>query len=416
MPFLFVLSTYHLEFLLIKRNSYRLKTPRLLGVLRKKLTQLSLKSLFSNAKLFLFPLYFLWFTFSLLSQEKETKVSNQFLNHLLEAGVIQLTRKNQKQPEELDSVISSLRIRNQFLSNSNTFEFQESEIQKKQNPQEYISYTVFSDTSHFFINLTQKFSYNQTELRRYYDTNHNFTLDAYINNYRESKFKFGFGPLDYFQDSWEISLYYRKMQTNGNYSLQTRKIPPAYIRLVGNSAESYLLYNLANEGNFSYTHGANKVIVEGLGFVLAGNFRFLEMFSFYNSLDLYYFRMNANLNTFSPSVEFYNDSKKRLEYGSQILHVNKILNLNLNMYYELGFAITFANIGFKWGTYWNLPLLLDSNYKKPKGYAIYFSDKFYFQNLEEDIKFFYRGDLATNVNRKSQASFMGFTFGVVTKL
>ncbi|MCX8000562.1 MAG: hypothetical protein N3A69_16690 [Leptospiraceae bacterium] len=337
---------------LSKKNSYYIKTPRQFGVFVKKVFQFSYICFSLHLKLVFVFLSFICFPFLAFSQEKESKALNQFLNHLLEAGVFQFTKNNQKQPEELSSVISSLRIRNLFLSNSNTFEFQESEIQKKQNPQEYISYTVFSDTSHFFINLTQKFSYNQTELRRYYDTNNNFTLDAYINNYRESKFKFGFGPLDYFHDSWEMSLYYRKMQTNGNYSLQTRKIPPAYIRLVGNSAESYLLYNLSNDGNFSYVHGTNKVIVEGLGFVFGWNFRFLEVFSFYNSLDLYYFRMNANLSTFSPSVEFYNDYKKRLEYGSQILHVNKILNLNLNMYYEVGFTITFANVGFKWGTYW----------------------------------------------------------------
>lgn len=350
---------------------------------------------------------------NIAAQESE-QYSSSFLNHLLETGIIYLSKNKQKEPEELNSVISSIRIRNKFLSNRNIFQFQESQVLNKQNPF-YINYTLFFKDFNLFMNLSHKFSNSQTIINKYYDTNNNFTLDTYIHDYKDSRFKFGSGFLDYFKDSYEFSLYYRTMQTNGIYTLQTREVPPEYASLLGGSSENYLLYNLSNSGSFSFINGTNKVRTDGFGFVMGWNFKFWEIFSIYNSLDLYFFKIHANLSTYSPSVEFYNDTKKQLEYGSQILHVTKNLNFNMNMYYEIGFAITFADIGFKWGSYWNLPLILDADYKKPKGYIINISDQIYIQDLNQEINLFYKSD-PSNQTKTFQLGLVGITFGLIKKI
>ncbi|MFN3603643.1 MAG: hypothetical protein ACK4UJ_02905 [Leptonema sp. (in: bacteria)] len=350
-----------------------------------------------------------------VSKDTKSKDSNSsFWENFLEIGIINIPKSKEKPPEDLGSVIRSIRIANQFLSNQVTFSLQQTDLVENK-PKKLISYSL-SPSSKFFVNFTYKFYDNQIEYRRYYDTNENFTLDTYINDYRESKIKFGLGPLNYFKDSIEASFYFFNVSTKGIYQIQNRIIPTEHIGFAGNSTLSYFLYNHLQPSSqpFTYIYGLNKIVTAGFGFLFGSNAKFWKIFSIYQIFDFSLFSVKANLSNLTPSFEFYNTTTKRYEYVPQIINVEKTLDGNMLFQYELGFSITVNKIGFKWGIYWTLPLLLDVDYLKPKGYVIYLSDPIQIQSLEQQVQIFYKGD-SSNQTKTFSLGLGGITFGVVSK-
>ena len=62
-----------------------------------------------------------------LSDVLENPLLGNFIS-FLEYGFVQTNKSNKKPPEDLGSVISSIRLANQFQSNNNTFSFQNTYI------------------------------------------------------------------------------------------------------------------------------------------------------------------------------------------------------------------------------------------------------------------------------------------------
>lgn len=335
--------------------------------------------------------------------------------NFLELGIVQFQKGNKKDPEDLGSVLSSIRIANQFLSQEAVLSLQETEVVEKK-PKRVISYSIVPKDSKIFFNLTYKFYDNRLEYRRYYDTQENFTLDTYINDYKESKIKFGVGPLDYFTDSSEVSFYYFQIETRGTYEIQTRKVSASDIGFAGGSTLSYFFYNFLKPSTtpLTYYYGTNHVRTQGIGLLMGWNTKFWKIFSIYNIFDFQMFRIDAKLSNLSQNAQFYSSSTKQYQYVPQMTYVEKNLDSNLLMYYELGFSITIGKIGFKWGIYWTLPMILDTDSLEPKGYVITFTNPIQIQTLESEVKIFYKGD-PSNHTETFQIGLGGTTFGFVSK-
>ncbi len=349
------------------------------------------------------------------SRNDEKTSSSSLWENFLELGLTQLSKTKKKSPEDLSAIINSIRIANQFQNQEVTLAFQESEIPEKK-PKKSISYSISPSNSIFFVNFTYKFYDNQLEYRRYYDTKENFTLDSFVTDYRESKIKLGGGPLDFFKDSFEASFYLFRIESKGIYEVQTRQIPQSEVFLARPSTLSYFFYNYLRPGSvpLSYIYGNNKVNTSGIGFYLGSNIKFWKIFSIYNVLDFTMFRIKATLSNLSPSYSFYNQTARKIEYVPQIIYVTKNLDFNMLFYYELGFSVTVGKVGFKWGVYFTMPLILDIDLEKPKGYIIALTNPIQINSLEE-AKIFYKGDLSNKTQKVFDIFLGGITFGAVSK-
>ncbi|MCS7204396.1 MAG: hypothetical protein NZ853_01725 [Leptospiraceae bacterium] len=284
-------------------------------------------------KIFLYFFTIVAYSLTVCANDGDSSISSLGgVSNFLDIGVQLIQRTNRKDPEDLGSVVNSIRLANQFLDNQNQFSIMEREVKTK--PKRTILYNRRLEYDGF-IGVNYKFYDNQVEYRKYYDTNDNFTLDTFFNDFSELMIKFGFGPLDYFTDSDEISLYYKKIKSTGVYRIETRTVLPAEVDFVKKSIENYHLYNILKPGNFSYTQGTLKTLSEGVGMILGTNVPFLYILSYYLILDFTMFRTIAHISTFSPNTLFYNDKTKKYETITQILYIKKNLDMNMNFYYEI---------------------------------------------------------------------------------
>jgi hypothetical protein len=349
-----------------------------------------------------------------LSDVLENPLFGNFIS-FLEYGFVQTNKSNKKPPEDLGSVISSIRIANQFQSNNNIFSYQNTYI-KDQSPKRKISYTLKDRDSNAFFGIQYNFYDNRLEYRQYFDTNNYYTLDTYLNDYKENKIRFGVGPLDYFQDSSELSVYYFEIVSRGSYRIQSRQLEDTELWQLGIPLDLFLLYNSINYPNStSFIDGTTDVKTQGIGYRIGFNGKFWYIFSIYQILDFETFRLNGNLSTFSPVYQYYDSQSKKILTATQILYVKKNLSFNMNMYYELGFSVTLSKVGFKWGFYWTLPLILDDEYLTPKGYIIYVTqNSIKVQELDQFVQLFYKGDLSNQTSTFS-LGLSGITFGIVSK-
>ena len=349
-----------------------------------------------------------------LSDVLENPLFGNFIS-FLEYGFVQTNKSNKKPPEDLGSVISSIRIANQFQSNNNIFSYQNTYI-KDQSPKRKISYTLKDRDSNAFFGIQYNFYDNRLEYRQYFDTNNYYTLDTYLNDYKENKIRFGVGPLDYFQDSNEFSVYYFEIVSRGSYRTQSRQLQDKELWQLGIPPDLFLLYNSINYPNStSFIDGTTDVKTQGIGYRIGFNGKFWYIFSIYNIIDFELFSLNGKLSTFSPAYQYYDSQSRQYLTATQILYVKKNLSFNMNMYYELGFSVTLSKVGFKWGFYWTLPLLLDNDYLKPKGYVIYVTqNSIKVELLDQFVQLFYKGDAANQTSTFS-LGLSGITFGMVSK-
>ncbi len=349
-----------------------------------------------------------------LSDVLENPLLGNFIS-FLEYGFVQTNKSNKKPPEDLGSVISSIRLANQFQSNNNTFSFQNTYI-KDQSPKRKISYTLKDRDSNAFFGIQYNFYDNRLEYRQYFDTNNYYTLDTYLNDYKENKIRFGVGPLDYFQDSSELSVYYFEIVSRGSYRIQSRQLQDKELWQLGIPPDLFLLYNSINYPNStSFVDGTTDVKTQGIGYRIGFNGKFWYIFSIYNIIDFELFSLNGKLSTFSPAYQYYDSQSRQYLTATQILYVKKNLSFNVNMYYELGFSVTLSKVGFKWGFYWTLPLILDDEYLTPKGYIIYVTqNSIKVQELDQFVQLFYKGDAANQTSTFS-LGLSGITFGIVSK-
>lgn len=349
-----------------------------------------------------------------LSDVLENPLLGNFIS-FLEYGFVQTNKSNKKPPEDLGSVISSIRIANQFQSNNNTFSFQNTYI-KDQSPKRKISYILKDRDSNAFFGIQYNFYDNRLEYRQYFDTNNYYTLDTYLNDYKENKIRFGVGPLDYFQDSSELSVYYFEIVSRGSYRTQSRQLQDKELWQLGIPPDLFLLYNSINYPNStSFIDGTTDVKTQGIGSRIGFNGKFWYIFSIYNIIDFELFSLNGKLSTFSPAYQYYDSQSRQYLTATQILYVKKNLSFNVNMYYELGFSVTLSKVGFKWGFYWTLPLILDDEYLTPKGYIIYVTqNSIKVQELDQFVQLFYKGDAANQTSTFS-LGLSGITFGIVSK-
>ncbi len=345
-------------------------------------------------------------------------LENPLLGNLvsfLEFGFLQANQNNKKPPEDLGSVISSIRIANQFQSNQVIYSFQNTTIKEKA-PKRKISYLIKPKESDWFLGIQYNFYNDRLEYRQYFDIDNNYTFDTYLNDYKETKIKFGGGPLDYFDDSVESSIYYFEIASRGTYRVQSRKLQDNERWQISLPPDLYLLYNLNNYPySTSFIDGTTDVKTTGIGFRGAFNTKFWYIFSIYNIIDIEYFNLKGKLSTFSPGYQYYDSQLKQYRTATQILFVEKNLSGNMNLYYELGFSVTLAKVGFKWGFYLTMPLLLDAQYLEPKGYIIYVTpNKIDVQTLDQYVQIFYKGDLSNQTTTFS-LGLGGITFGIVSK-
>ncbi|GIX41577.1 MAG: hypothetical protein KatS3mg129_1310 [Leptospiraceae bacterium] len=352
---------------------------------------------------------FTFLVYSLNAQEKEN--TNLFIN-FLEISLIQFKNKD-KPPEDLGSVLNSIRISNQYLSNNPVFSYQKTEIKEKK-PKRRISYTIKPKDSNYFFNFQYAFYNDRLEYRKYFDTNLNFTLDTYINDNKELLLKFGYGPLDYFEDSGEVSFYYFEYKSRGTYRVQTRLLTDLETPIVSASPELFLIYNAVNSATIYYNDGTITIKTKGMGIFTGFNVKFFRRFSLYNILDLQFFSINGKFSSFSPVNQYYNTSTNTFQTTTQIVLTEKKMNLNMNLYYELGFSFTINKVGFKYGWYWDMPIILDTDYLNPKGYIIYLTNPVKIEQLETSINLFYKGD-PSNQTKTFTIGLGGIVFGVVTK-
>jgi hypothetical protein len=349
-----------------------------------------------------------------LSDVLENPLLGNFVS-FLEYGFVQTNKSNKKPPEDLGSVISSIRIANQFQSNNIIFSYQNTYI-KDQSPKRKISYTLKDRDSNAFFGIQYNFYDNRLEYRQYFDTNNYYTLDTYLNDYKENKIRFGVGPLDYFNDSSEISVYYFEIASRGSYRTQSRQLQDKELWQLGIPPDLFLLYNSINYPNStSFIDGTTDVKTQGIGYRIGFNGKFWYIFSIYNIIDFELFSLNGKLSTFSPAYQYYDSQSRQYLTATQILYVKKNLSFNMNMYYELGFSVTLSKVGFKWGFYWTLPLLLDDEYLTPKGYIIYVTqNSIKVQELDQFVQLFYKGD-PSNETSTFSLGLSGITFGIVSK-
>lgn len=349
-----------------------------------------------------------------LSDVLENPLLGNFIS-FLEYGFVQTNKSNKKPPEDLGSVISSIRIANQFQSNNNIFSYQNTYI-KDQSPKRKISYTLKDRDSNAFFGIQYNFYDNRLEYRQYFDTNNYYTLDTYLNDYKENKIRFGVGPLDYFQDSNEFSVYYFEIVSRGSYRIQSRQLQDKELWQLGIPPDLFLLYNSINYPNStSFIDGTTDVKTQGIGYRIGFNGKFWYIFSIYNIIDFELFSLNGKLSTFSPAYQYYDSQSRQYLTATQILYVKKNLSFNMNMYYELGFSVTLSKVGFKWGFYWTLPLILDDEYLTPKGYIIYVTqNSIKVELLDQFVQLFYKGDAANQTSTFS-LGLSGITFGIVYK-
>jgi hypothetical protein len=349
-----------------------------------------------------------------LSDVLENPLFGNFIS-FLEYGFVETNKSNKKPPEDLGSVISSIRIANQFQSNNIIFSYQNTYI-KDQSPKRKISYTLKDRDSNAFFGIQYNFYDNRLEYRQYFDTNNYYTLDTYLNDYKENKIRFGVGPLDYFQDSSELSVYYFEIVSRGSYRIQSRQLQDKELWQLGIPPDLFLLYNSINYPNStSFIDGTTDVKTQGIGYRIGFNGKFWYIFSIYNIIDFELFSLNGKLSTFSPAYQYYDSQSRQYLTATQILYVKKNLSFNMNMYYELGFSVTLSKVGFKWGFYWTLPLLLDDEYLTPKGYIIYVTqNSIKVQELDQFVQLFYKGDAANQTSTFS-LGLSGITFGIVSK-
>jgi len=349
-----------------------------------------------------------------LSDVLENPLFGNFIS-FLEYGFVQTNKSNKKPPEDLGSVISSIRIANQFQSNNNIFSYQNTYI-KDQSPKRKISYTLKDRDSNAFFGIQYNFYDNRLEYRQYFDTNNYYTLDTYLNDYKENKIRFGVGPLDYFQDSSELSVYYFEIVSRGSYRTQSRQLQDKELWQLGIPPDLFLLYNSINYPNStSFIDGTTDVKTQGIGYRIGFNGKFWYIFSIYNIIDFELFSLNGKLSTFSPAYQYYDSQSRQYLTATQILYVKKNLSFNMNMYYELGFSVTLSKVGFKWGFYWTLPLILDDEYLTPKGYIIYVTqNSIKVELLDQFVQLFYKGDPANQTSTFS-LGLSGITFGIVSK-
>lgn len=349
-----------------------------------------------------------------LSDVLENPLFGNFIS-FLEYGFVQTNKSNKKPPEDLGSVISSIRIANQFQSNNNIFSYQNTYI-KDQSPKRKISYTLKDRDSNAFFGIQYNFYDNRLEYRQYFDTNNYNTLDTYLNDYKENKIRFGVGPLDYFQDSNEFSVYYFEIVSRGSYRTQSRQLQDKELWQLGIPPDLFLLYNSINYPNStSFIDGTTDVKTQGIGYRIGFNGKFWYIFSIYNIIDFELFSLNGKLSTFSPAYQYYDSQSRQYLTATQILYVKKNLSFNMNMYYELGFSVTLSKVGFKWGFYWTLPLILDDEYLTPKGYIIYVTqNSIKVELLDQFVQLFYKGDPANQTSTFS-LGLSGITFGIVSK-
>jgi len=349
-----------------------------------------------------------------LSDVLENPLFGNFIS-FLEYGFVQTNKSNKKPPEDLGSVISSIRIANQFQSNNNIFSYQNTYI-KDQSPKRKISYTLKDRDSNAFFGIQYNFYDNRLEYRQYFDTNNYYTLDTYLNDYKENKIRFGVGPLDYFQDSNEFSVYYFEIVSRGSYRTQSRQLQDKELWQLGIPPDLFLLYNSINYPNStSFIDGTTDVKTQGIGYRIGFNGKFWYIFSIYNIIDFELFSLNGKLSTFSPAYQYYDSQSRQYLTATQILYVKKNLSFNMNMYYELGFSVTLSKVGFKWGFYWTLPLILDDEYLTPKGYIIYVTqNSIKVELLDQFVQLFYKGDPANQTSTFS-LGLSGITFGIVSK-
>jgi hypothetical protein len=349
-----------------------------------------------------------------LSDVLENPLLGNFIS-FLEYGFVQTNKSNKKPPEDLGSVISSIRIANQFQSNNIIFSYQNTYI-KDQSPKRKISYTLKDRDSNAFFGIQYNFYDNRLEYRQYFDTNNYYTLDTYLNDYKENKIRFGVSPLDYFQDSSELSVYYFEIVSRGSYRIQSRQLQDKELWQLGIPPDLFLLYNSINYPNStSFIDGTTDVKTQGIGYRIGFNGKFWYIFSIYNIIDFELFSLNGKLSTFSPAYQYYDSQSRQYLTATQILYVKKNLSFNMNMYYELGFSVTLSKVGFKWGFYWTLPLILDDEYLTPKGYIIYVTqNSIKVQELDQFVQLFYKGDAANQTSTFS-LGLSGITFGIVSK-
>jgi hypothetical protein len=350
-----------------------------------------------------------------LSDVLENPLLGNFIS-FLEYGFVETNKSNKKPPEDLGSVISSIRIANQFQSNNNIFSYQNTYI-KDQSPKRKISYTLKDRDSNAFFGIQYNFYDNRLEYRQYFDTNNFYTLDTYLNDYKENKIRFGVGPLDYFQDSSELSVYYFEIVSRGSYRTQSRQLQDKELWQLGIPPDLFLLYNSINYPNSTsfFIDGTTDVKTQGIGYRIGFNGKFWYIFSIYNIIDFELFSLNGKLSTFSPAYQYYDSQSRQYLTATQILYVKKNLSFNMNMYYELGFSVTLSKVGFKWGFYWTLPLILDDEYLTPKGYIIYVTqNSIKVQELDQFVQLFYKGDVANQTSTFS-LGLSGITFGIVSK-
>jgi hypothetical protein len=350
-----------------------------------------------------------------LSDVLENPLLGNFIS-FLEYGFVETNKSNKKPPEDLGSVISSIRIANQFQSNNNIFSYQNTYI-KDQSPKRKISYTLKDRDSNAFFGIQYNFYDNRLEYRQYFDTNNFYTLDTYLNDYKENKIRFGVGPLDYFQDSSELSVYYFEIVSRGSYRTQSRQLQDKELWQLGIPPDLFLLYNSINYPNSTsfFIDGTTDVKTQGIGYRGGFNIKFWYIFSIYFIGELELFNINGKLSTFSPAYQYYDRQSRQYLTATQILYVKKNLSFNMNMYYELGFSVTLSKVGFKWGFYWTLPLILDDEYLTPKGYIIYVTqNSIKVQELDQFVQLFYKGDVANQTSTFS-LGLSGITFGIVSK-
>jgi hypothetical protein len=350
-----------------------------------------------------------------LSDVLENPLLGNFIS-FLEYGFVQTNKSNKKPPEDLGSVISSIRIANQFQSNNIIFSYQNTYI-KDQSPKRKISYTLKDRDSNAFFGIQYNFYDNRLEYRQYFDTNNYYTLDTYLNDYKENKIRFGVSPLDYFQDSSELSVYYFEIVSRGSYRIQSRQLQDKELWQLGIPPDLFLLYNSINYPNStSFIDGTTDVKTQGIGYRIGFNGKFWYIFSIYNIIiDFELFSLNGKLSTFSPAYQYYDSQSRQYLTATQILYVKKNLSFNMNMYYELGFSVTLSKVGFKWGFYWTLPLILDDEYLTPKGYIIYVTqNSIKVQELDQFVQLFYKGDAANQTSTFS-LGLSEITFEIVYK-
>ncbi len=118
--------------------------------------------------------------------------------YYLEAGYFNPLGKKAKAGEDVGSVLNSMRMGEQFLKNGvPSISFYERELKSKPTAQ-YIFTIASSEEDSVFFRYTYKQYNNQLDYRKYYRTDENYTLDVFVGNYREFRYRFGLGPLDYF--------------------------------------------------------------------------------------------------------------------------------------------------------------------------------------------------------------------------